>query len=202
MWHVAEPGHGWRCEPPQVPVSSCARAHDRAFTDGIGRTRSVVRRSLAHDAGRCFDAIHDLVPPIGTRSWMASKARRGRRQARARGRMTERSPSASRGHAPSSAALQLMTRDVVSTPSMTWFRRGAFMRMGRRRSRWRTQLNVTESAFEKFDVTVGFASRYQYCQFHVSPAIAGTLPVGCGIAVRSSTSDTVPAGPDISTLLE
>jgi hypothetical protein len=33
----------------------------------------VLRRSSAHDAGRCFNAIHDLV------TWMASKARRGRR---------------------------------------------------------------------------------------------------------------------------
>jgi hypothetical protein len=38
-------------------------------------------------------------------------------------------------------------------------------------------------------------SRCQDCAYHVSPALASTLPIGCGIAVKSKVTDAVPLRP-------
>lgn len=62
--------------------------------------------------------------------------------------------------------------------------------------------SVMPRALEKFEVMPGLTSRYQYCQYQVSPAMAATGPVARGMAVRSGEKLTAPDEPEWSTFEE
>ncbi len=90
--------------------------------------------------------------------------------------------SATVGLATTGPHLFLQVRRVAFTPASP--------------SRGSVHWKVTETPSVRFDVMLGFASRYQAWKYQVSPGAAETNPVGVGSAPRSSGRLNVPVLPE------